>query len=345
MKQLIDKLRHKHSLTGEEYAILLTCQDADTLMYLQQQAQEVTLAHFGNAIFIRGLIEVVNRCRNNCYYCGIRKGNPAVARYALKRETILECCREGYALGFRTFVMQGGEDPALTDEWIEATVAAIRNEFSDCAITLSLGEKSREAYERFFRAGANRYLLRHETHNEQHYRKLQPEELSLKHSLQCLQWLKKIGYQTGCGFMVGSPGQTVDTLYRDLLFIKELKPEMIGIGPFIPHKDTPFAKESPGTLEQTLRLLSIIRLIHPHALLPATTALGTIDPKGREKGILAGANVVMPNLSPVNVRDKYTLYDNKICTGDEAAECKACMAARMKSIGYEVVTDRGDYKA
>ena len=228
MKQLIDKLRHKHSLTGEEYAILLTCQDADTLMYLQQQAQEVTLAHFGNAIFIRGLIEVGNRCRNNCYYCGIRKGNPAVARYALKRETILECCREGYALGFRTFVMQGGEDPALTDKWIEATVAAIRNEFSDCAITLSLGEKSREAYERFFRAGANRYLLRHETHNEQHYRKLHPEEMSLSYRKNCLKILKKIGYQTGCGFMVGSPLQTVDDLVEDFLFLKELDPEMVG---------------------------------------------------------------------------------------------------------------------
>ena len=212
-------------------------------------------------------------------------------------------------------------------------------------MTLSIGEKSEESYQTYFNAGADRYLLRHETADEDHYRKLHPEQMSLVFRKNCLKNLKKIGYQTGCGFMVGSPGQTADTLYRDLLFIKELKPEMIGIGPFIPHKDTPFAKELPGTLEQTLRLLSIIRLIHPHALLPATTALGTIDPKGREKGILAGANVVMPNLSPVNVRDKYTLYDNKICTGDEAAECKACMAARMKSIGYEVVTDRGDYKA
>ncbi len=284
MKQLIDKLRHKHSLTGEEYAILLTCQDADTLMYLQQQAQEVTLAHFGNAIFIRGLIEVGNRCRNNCYYCGIRKGNPAVARYALKRETILECCCEGYALGFRTFVMQGGEDPALTDEWIEATVAAIRNEFSDCAITLSLGEKSREAYERFFRAGANRYLLRHETHNEQHYRKLHPEEMSLKHRLQCLQWLKEIGYQTGTGIMVGSPGQTL-----------------------------------------------------PHL------ALATLSPDGREKGILAGANVVMPNLSPREQREKYALYDNKAAFGAEAAEGLRNLAQRLETIGYRISTDRGDY--
>lgn len=311
MKQLIDKLRHKHSLTGEEYAILLTCQDADTLIYLQQQAQEVTLAHFGNAIFIRGLIEVGNRCRNNCYYCGIRKGNPAVARYALKRETILECCREGYALGFRTFVMQGGEDPALTDEWIEATVAAIRNEFSDCAITLSLGEKSREAYERFFRAGANRYLLRHETHNEQHYRKLHPEEMSLKHRLQCLQWLKEIGYQTGTGIMVGSPGQTLPHLVEDLLFIEQFHPQMIGIGPFIPHHETPFGMEPAGSVEMTLKLLSLFRLMHPSALIPSTTALATLSPDGREKGILAGANVVMPNLSPREQRENMLCMTTK----------------------------------
>lgn len=343
MKQLIDKLRHKHSLTGEEYAILLTCQDADTLMYLQQQAQEVTLAHFGNAIFIRGLIEVGNRCRNNCYYCGIRKGNPAVARYALKRETILECCREGYALGFRTFVMQGGEDPALTDEWIEATVAAIRNEFSDCAITLSLGEKSREAYERFFRAGANRYLLRHETHNEQHYRKLHPEEMSLKHRLQCLQWLKEIGYQTGTGIMVGSPGQTLPHLVEDLLFIEQFHPQMIGIGPFIPHHETPFGMEPAGSVEMTLKLLSLFRLMHPSALIPSTTALATLSPDGREKGILAGANVVMPNLSPREQREKYALYDNKAAFGAEAAEGLRNLAQRLGTIGYRISTDRGDY--
>ena len=343
MKQLIDKLRHKHSLTGEEYAILLTCQDADTLMYLQQQAQEVTLAHFGNAIFIRGLIEVGNRCRNNCYYCGIRKGNPAVARYALNRENILECSREGYALGFRTFVMQGGEDPALTDKWIEATVAAIRNEFSDCAITLSLGEKSREAYERFFRAGANRYLLRHETHNEQHYRKLHPEEMSLKYRLQCLQWLKEIGYQTGTGIMVGSPGQTLPHLVEDLLFIEQFHPQMIGIGPFIPHHETPFGMEPVGSVEMTLKLLSLFRLMHPSALIPSTTALATLSPDGREKGILAGANVVMPNLSPREQREKYALYDNKAAFGAEAAEGLRNLAQRLETIGYRISTDKGDY--
>ena len=315
MKRLIDKLRHYHSLTGEEYANLLSCQDTGTLLYLQQQAREVTLAHFGNGIFIRGLIEVSNRCRNNCHYCGIRKGNTAITRYALKRETILECCREGYALGFRTFVMQGGEDPALTDEWIEKTVAAIHCEFPDCAITLSLGEKSREAYERFFRAGANRYLLRHETHNEEHYRKLHPEEMSLKHRLQCLQWLKEIGYQTGTGIMVGTPGQTLTHLVED----------------------------PAGSVGMTLKLLSLFRLMHPSALIPSTTALATLSPDGREKGILAGANVVMPNLSPREQREKYTLYDNKAAFGAEAAEGLRALAQQLETIGYRISTDRGDY--
>ena len=343
MKRLIDKLRHYHSLTGEEYANLLSCQDTGTLLYLQQQAREVTLAHFGNGIFIRGLIEVSNRCRNNCHYCGIRKGNTAITRYALKRETILECCREEYALGFRTFVMQGGEDPALTDEWIEKTVAAIHCEFPDCAITLSLGEKSREAYERFFRAGANRYLLRHETHNEEHYRKLHPEEMSLKHRLQCLQWLKEIGYQTGTGIMVGTPGQTLTHLVEDLLFIEQFQPQMIGIGPFIPHHDTPFGTDPAGSVGMTLKLLSLFRLMHPSALIPSTTALATLSPDGREKGILAGANVVMPNLSPREQREKYTLYDNKAAFGAEAAEGLRALAQQLETIGYRISTDRGDY--
>lgn len=343
MKRLIDKLRHEQRLTCEEYAELLSCQDTDSLPYLQQQAREVTLAHFGNAIFIRGLIEVSNRCRNNCYYCGIRKGNTSVARYALSRETILECCREGYTSGFRTFVLQGGEDPALTDEWIEATVAAIRSEFPDCSITLSLGEKPREAYERFFRAGANRYLLRHETRNEAHYRKLHPEEMSLTHRLQCLQALKETGYQTGTGIMVGSPGQTTAHLVEDLLFIERFKPEMIGIGPFIPHHGTPFGTAPAGSVELTLKLLSIFRLMHPQALIPATTALATLASDGREQGILAGANVVMPNLSPPGEREKYALYDNKAAFGAEAAEGLRKLEERLRTIGYEISKERGDY--
>lgn len=343
--QMLEHIQETQNITKEELNILLHTQDAVLIEELRSRAQQTAQQIYGNKIYIRGLIEFTNYCRNNCYYCGIRGANTRADRYRLSLDQILSCCETGWNLGFRTFVLQGGEDPYFTDEKVCHIVQKIKERYPDCAVTLSIGEKSEESYQAYFDAGADRYLLRHETADEEHYRKLHPEQMSLIHRKNCLRTLKKIGYQTGCGFMVGSPGQTVDTLYEDLMFIKELNPEMVGIGPFIPHKDTPFAEKPAGTLDMTLRLLSIIRLIQPHVLLPATTALGTIDPRGREKGIQAGGNVVMPNLSPVNVRDKYMLYDNKICTGDEAAECRNCMAMRMKSIGYEVVTDRGDYKA
>ena len=344
MKQWIDKLRQERTLTPEEFRQLLTGCDAENLRYINKQAQEVTLLHFGNKIYIRGLIEISNCCRNNCYYCGIRKGNPNIERYRLSRKSILDCCKQGYELGFRTFVLQGGEDPALTDDQIEMTVARIRQEYPDCAITLSLGEKSREAYERFFRAGANRYLLRHETYNESHYRQLHPAEMSGQQRLQCLADLKEIGYQTGTGIMVGSPGQTVEHIIEDLLFIEKLRPEMIGIGPFLPHHDTPFAEHPSGTVEQTILLLSIFRLMHPSALIPATTALATLIPDGRERGILAGANVVMPNLSPREERRKYELYNDKASLGAESAEGLAALQKQLNAIGYEISTERGDFK-
>ena len=342
--ELITQIREHQSISREQFETLMSCEDAQVIDFLHQQAREVADGIYENKVYIRGLIEFTNYCKNDCLYCGIRRSNAKANRYRLTKEEILDCCKVGYELGFRTFVLQGGEDPYFTDDRICEIVSAIRTTYSDCAITLSIGEKEKESYERYYKAGANRYLLRHETADEAHYQYLHPKELSLAHRKQCLWELKEIGYQVGCGFMVGSPHQTKDTLYEDLMFIKELQPHMVGIGPFIPQQDTPFAKETAGTMEETLRLLSIIRLIHPHVLLPATTALGTIHPLGREKGIQAGANVVMPNLSPVEVRDKYKLYDNKICTGDEAAECRFCMQRRMESIGYEVVTDRGDFK-
>jgi biotin synthase len=293
---------------------------------------------------MRGLIEFTNYCKNDCRYCGIRRGAAGVSRYRLTQEQILDCCGRGYALGFRTFVLQGGEDPYFTDERMISIITQIKSRWPDCALTLSIGEKERESYEAFFRAGADRYLLRHETANQAHYELLHPPQMQLSHRLQCLRELKNIGYQVGCGFMVGSPGQTPECLLEDLLFIQELQPHMVGIGPFIPSRETIYAQEPPGSLELTLRLLAIIRLMNPHVLLPATTALGTIHPQGREKGLLAGANVVMPNLSPTGVRDKYMLYDNKICTGDEAAECVNCLGRRVSSTGCELVCDRGDFK-
>lgn len=342
-REMIQEIKCRRDISIEQLEYLLTTENKDCLEMLREEAVQTAQKIYGNQVFIRGLIEFTNYCKNDCYYCGIRRSNHCADRYRLTKEEILSCTDTGYELGFRTFVLQGGEDPYFTDERICELVSEIRQKHPDCAITLSIGEKSKESYQRYFDAGADRYLLRHETANGTHYRRLHPDELSLEHRKQCLWDLKEIGYQVGCGFMVGSPGQTTETLYEDLQFIRKLMPHMVGIGPFIPQKDTPFAREPAGTMEQTLRLLSIIRLIHPHVLLPATTALGTIHPKGRELGIQSGANVVMPNLSPVDVRDKYKLYDNKICTGDEAAECRFCMENRMKSIGYQIVVSRGDY--
>ena len=339
---VVDKLQQEHSLARSEYEYLIANRSDEAAQLLAERAVAVRRQIYGNAVYVRGLIEISNICKNDCLYCGIRKSNAVCDRYRLTEEQIMECCAEGYALGFRTFVLQGGEDGYFTDERVCGIVQEIKNRYPDCAITLSLGEKSRESYQKMYDAGADRYLLRHETADPKHYSLLHPGEMSFDNRMQCLKDLKEIGFQTGCGFMVGSPYQTVTSLASDLKFIETFHPDMCGIGPFISHKDTPFRNMPAGTIQLTCYLLSIIRLIQPNILLPATTALGTIDPKGREKGILSGANVVMPNLSPTSVRKKYELYDGKICTGDEAAQCKQCLALRMESIGYEVVTDRGD---
>lgn len=342
-KELFDKLYQDTRLTEEEYKELLELYtDKEVAEYGFELARKRQKETFGNEVYTRGLIEISNYCKNDCIYCGIRRSNQNADRYRLSEEEILSCCENGYALGFRTFVLQGGEDGYYTDDLLEDLLHKIKAAYPDCAITLSLGERSRESYEKLFAAGADRYLLRHETANEAHYAKLHPAEMSLTNRKQCLYILKEIGYQVGCGIMVGSPYQTMDNLVEDLVFMKALNPHMVGIGPFIPQKDTPFGEMEQGSLEMTLFLLAIIRLMLPKVLLPATTALGTIHPRGRELGILAGGNVVMPNLSPVKVRKKYALYDNKICTGEEAAECRGCLGNRMESIGYKLAVSRGD---
>lgn len=340
--ELIDTLEHDRSLPAEDYERLITGLSPELAEYAAEKAVSIRKEIYGDKVFVRGLIEVSNYCKNDCLYCGIRKSNRQCDRYRLSEEDIYECAHEGYELGFRTFVLQGGEDPWFSDERLCSIVSTIRKDYPDCAITLSMGERSRESYQRLFDAGADRYLLRHETATAEHYRKLHPECMSFEARMTCLQDLREIGFTVGMGFMVGSPHQDAAYLARDLKLIEEFHPEMCGIGPFIPHHATPFADYPQGTLEMTCFLLSLLRLIHPSILLPATTALGTIDPTGREKGILAGANVVMPNLSPVRVRKKYELYDDKICTGEEAAECRFCLNMRMKNIGYEIVVDRGD---
>ena len=339
---IIDKLTETHSLSLEEYEYLIDHRDEEAAAILAERAEKIRKEIYGNAVYIRGLIEVSNICKNDCLYCGIRHSNKNCERYRLTEEEILECCDEGYDIGFRTFVLQGGEDPTFTDDFVCSVVSKIKERYPDCAVTLSLGERSRESYQRLYDAGADRYLLRHETADSEHYSKLHPANLNLENRMECLKNLKEIGYQTGCGFMVGSPYQTTACLAKDLKFIEEFKPHMCGIGPFIPHKATVFKDEKAGTLELTLYLLSVIRLIHPPVLLPATTALGTIHPFGREMGIKRGANVVMPNLSPQSVRKKYELYNNKIHSDAESAQHKEDLAKRMAAIGYEVVTARGD---
>ena len=342
-ESLIWKLRETGCLTVEEYASLIANRDEPCRQLLAKLAAERTKDVYGNQIFVRGLVEISNLCKNDCLYCGIRRSNKFCDRYRLTKEQILSCAAEGYELGFRTIVMQGGEDGFFTDEVVCDIVESIKRMHPDCAVTLSLGERSRESYQRLFDAGADRYLLRHETANPDLYRALHPAELSLENRMRCLRDLKDIGYQTGCGFMVGSPGQTPEMLLEDLRFIQDFQPQMVGIGPFIPHCDTRYRHESPGSAALTLRLLAILRLMLPPVLLPATTALGTVLGDGRQMGMRHGCNVVMPNLSPADVRKKYALYDNKISAGEEAAESVALLKESMASIGYQVVTDRGDF--
>lgn len=340
MKNIVRSLFFTRDASDDELRRLIDSEHFDPLF---ERANEVRHLHFGDDVYLRGLIEFSNYCKNDCFYCGLRASNRSAVRYRLTHDEILQCCDEGYRLGFRTFVLQSGEDPSFKDEDICQIVHSIKTKYSDCAVTLSIGEKSYNSYLAYFQAGADRYLLRHETASDEHYRSLHPQNMDPVHRKECLRNLKKIGYQVGSGFMVGTPGQTLDNLVQDLRFLQELEPHMIGIGPFIPHGETPFAHEAQGSLQRTLNLVAILRLMFPQALIPATTALGTIDPRGRELGLQAGANVVMPNLSPVRVRKLYTPYENKICTGEEAAQCRRCLERRLESVGLHSVVSRGDY--
>lgn len=339
---LIEKLYKTKSLSIDEYEYLIANQNEESTQLLRSYAVQKRKEVYQNKVFVRGLIEISNICKNDCYYCGIRKSNLNCERYRLSISDILSCCDEGYALGFRTFVLQAGEDGSFSDEWLCDLLSKIKSSYPDCAVTLSIGERSKESYQKLYDAGADRYLLRHESADELHYSKLHPKNLTLKDRIECLKNLKEIGFQTGCGFMVGSPYQTTRNIAQDLKFIESFKPDMCGIGPFIPHKQTPFKDYKAGDASLCCYLLSIIRLIKPNILLPATTALGTVETDGRERGILSGANVIMPNLSPMSVRKKYTLYDGKISTGEESAQSLNKLKISMQKIGYEVVVDRGD---
>ena len=341
---LIDLLERQEKLEENEWITLLRTWGEDDRAYAAQRAAAITTAVFGDSIFMRGLIEFTSYCKNDCLYCGIRRSNANTSRYRLTKDEILACCVGGYALGFRTFVLQGGDDPWYTDEKMLEIITAIRKSYPACALTLSIGERTRETYQAFFDAGANRFLLRHETADPAHYAQLHPRHMLAQDRHQCLRDLMEIGFQTGCGFMVGAPGQTPEHLARDFQFIRELNPHMVGIGPFIPHHNTPFKDQTAGSFELTLFLLSLVRIMCKNVLLPATTALSTINERGRELGILAGANVLMPNLSPQKVRDAYLLYDNKARTGIEAAEGMEQLEAQLLRIGRRPVVTRGDWQ-
>lgn len=342
-RQLIEALHREHRLEETQWAQLFETYTKEDLDFAMELAREITVARFGKKIYFRGIVEFTNICKNDCYYCGIRCSNHKVSRYRLEPEDILACCQEGYDSGFHTFVLQGGEDGWFNDTRMCAIIRAIKTRFPDCAVTLSLGERSRESYEAMYEAGADRYLLRHETADEAHYRKLHPDSQTLENRMRCLRDLKEIGYQTGCGIMVGSPGQTPQTMAKDMVFMQEFRPEMVGIGPFLPHQDTPFREETAGSVETTLFALALCRIMLPWVLLPATTALGTAENNGRKMGVLAGCNVIMPNLSPAAVRKKYMLYDHKAGTDLTAAEGVALLRRQMEEIGYEVVIGRGDF--
>ena len=342
--ELIKKLNIERNLSEKEWIQIFDTYDEEDLEYAMDMAHEITVARFGRKIYFRGIVEFTNVCRNDCYYCGIRAGNSNCQRYRLEKEDILKCCEDGYEHGFRTFVLQGGEDPHYTKEVMTDIVRAITERYPDCAVTMSIGELDRDFYQALYDAGARRFLLRHETADAAHYGILHPKEQTLSSRMRCLKDLKEIGFQTGCGIMIGSPGQTSEILAKDMMFMADFKPEMIGLGPFIPHKDTPFKNEPAGSVEKTLLVIALCRIMLTDALIPSTTALGTVEAEGRQKGVLAGCNVVMPNLSPMEVRKKYMLYDGKVGTDMSAEAGIRALRSQMEEIGYEVIVARGDFQ-
>ncbi len=341
--QLIDELSERGSLLREQYLFILKNITKDEIGYLFDKGYQKKQNTYGNKVYLRGLIEISNYCKMGCKYCGINYKQDEIERYRLTIEEILACCEEGYNLGYRTFVIQSGEDAYYTDDRLKSLLQSIKTKFDDVRITLSLGERSRDSFQKLYDYGADRYLLRHETASRKLYEHLHPSFMSFDNRRMCLDDLKDIGYQVGGGFMVGSPTQTNEDLVEDLIYLKELDPHMVGIGPYLCHSDTELAGNASGTLDETLVMVSMVRLILPKALLPATTALGSLHPIGREKALKVGANVMMPNISPTNNRSKYEIYQNKICTADTSDKCRNCIEARIVGVGHEIDLGVGDY--
>ncbi len=338
-----EKLLSGEKLTEDEWVLAIECRDRSFDDLIREKASSIRDSIYGRKVYCRGLIEFTSYCRNDCLYCGLRRSSADALRYRLTPDLILDTVDHGYEAGFRTFVLQGGEDRYFDDERLSLIVRSIKEMHPDAAVTLSVGERSTESYRRLKEAGADRYLLRHETADSEHYSHLHPADMSRENRIRCLHDLKELGYQTGAGMMVGSPGSSSRTLARDMVFLTDLRPEMVGIGPFIPHSSTPFRNEKRGSVELTLRMLSLVRIALPHAMIPSTTALATASSDGQLQGILHGANVIMPDITPQEERGKYMIYDGKKITDEEAGENLERIAESMRSIGYELSMERGDY--
>ena len=330
--------------TEEILLDILTGYTHEELMYVTDKAREITNRNFGKSVYIRGLIEFTNICKNDCLYCGIRCSNGKVQRYRLTKEEILECCQNGYKLGMKTFVLQGGEDLFYKDDFYVELIREIKDRYKDCAVTLSVGEKEYMSYKLYKDAGADRYLLRHESATKEHYCKLHPESMSFDNRMRCLENLKALGFQTGCGIMTGSPFQTAENLVKDLIFMHNFNPQMVGVGPFIPCDNTPFEECKQGNPDDTIMMIALTRLLLPKALIPATTALSSTEKDGRIRGLNAGCNVVMINISPREDRSKYNLYNNKSVTAFDDAESISVIKKEIENAGFVFSNQRGDYR-
>jgi biotin synthase len=313
---------------------------ADDAAELFAMADDIRKRYFKDEVHIRGIIEFSNYCMKNCFYCGLRRDNKTIERYRISEDEIIDTALKAGELGYKTILLQSGEDGGYTIEGLCAIIKRIRSNL-DCAITLSLGEKSFDEYRSLRDAGADRYLLRFETSDRGLFNKLKPDS-SYENRLDCIKNLKKLGFQVGSGFMVGLPGQTYEILADDILLLRELDLDMIGIGPFLSHHNTPLGNSASGTLDLTLRALAIIRILMPDVHIPATTAMGTVEKGGREKALQCGANVIMPNVTPIKYRKYYEIYPNKICIDDAPSDCRACIEGMLKSLGRAAATNKGD---
>ena len=339
MNTIIQKAKETHELSRDEIIALL--KDDSINEELFKAADEVRKKYLGDEVHLRGLIEFTNICKRNCMYCGLRRDNKSLNRYRLSHEEIIDFAKKAVSYGYKTLVLQGGEDDYYTVERLVPIVKDLKA--LGVALTLSIGERPFEEYEALKKAGADRFLLRIETTDKELYEKLDPG-MSHENRIQCLKNLRKLGYEVGSGCLVGLPGQKIESLADDILFFKELDVDMNGIGPFIPNEDTPLKDAEGGQFELALKVMAIVRLLLPDINIPATTAMETLNKQGRVIALQCGANVVMPNVTEGEYRKLYALYPGKICTGDTPAHCRGCISGKIRGIG-RIVSDGPGFRA